>query len=361
MRHFISLGFTLFFAAIFMASCGTTKKAAKAVSAEKTEYQVVHFGFYNFENLFDTIDTKDVRDAAFSATGDLQWNTPKYFEKQGHIAKVVSEMGVKTNKDGLAFFGVAEVENRSVLDDFVKQPAVAKRHYKIVHYDSPDKRGIDVALLYQEKYLKVLDSRTYKLTIINEDGSEHPTRDVLYVYGELLGEPIHIMVNHWPSRSGGEARTRKYRNDGAAICKKISDSIMVDNPKAHIVIMGDLNDDPVSPSVKKVLGAKENKDKVKSKGFYNPWVKPYKNGQGTLAYRDAWSLFDQVILSEGWLAPKNNGFKFYKAHVYNPSYLIQQVGQYRGYPFRTFAGGKYIGGYSDHFPVYVTTIRKSRS
>lgn len=344
---------------VVMTSCGTSKKTSKNTST-KDHFEVVHFGFYNFENLFDTIDTKDVRDKAFSVNGDLHWNTPKYYEKLGHISKVISEMGAKTNKDGLAFFGTAEVENRSVLEDFVKQPAIAKRHYKMVHYDSPDKRGIDVALLYQEKYLKVLDSRTYKLTIINKDGSEHPTRDILYVYGELLGDPIHIMVNHWPSRSGGEARSRPFRNQGAAICKRISDSIMVDDPKAHIVIMGDLNDDPVSPSVKKVLGAKGDQAKVKKKGFYNPWIKPYKNGKGTLAYRDAWSLFDQVILSEGWLAPKNDGFKFYKAHVYNPSYLVQQTGQYRGYPFRTFAGGKYVGGYSDHFPVYVTAIRKAK-
>jgi len=358
MRHTIFTGVFILISSFLLTSCGGSKHASQSNTSTQDRFEVVHFGFYNFENLFDTIDTKDVRDEAFSAHGDLQWNTPKYYEKLGHIAKVISEMGVKTNKDGLAFFGVAEVENRSVLEDFVKQPAVAKRHYKIVHYDSPDKRGIDVALLYQEKYLKVLDSRTYKLTIINEDGSEHPTRDVLYVYGELLGDPIHIMVNHWPSRSGGEAKTRKFRNDGARICKKISDSIMVNDPSAHIVIMGDLNDDPVSPSVKKVLGAKGDMDKVKKKGFYNPWVKPYKNGKGTLAYRDAWSLFDQVILSEGWLSPKNNGFKFYKAHVYNPSYLVQQIGQYRGYPFRTFAGGKYIGGYSDHFPVYVTVIRK---
>lgn len=339
---------SFFFGLLFMASS----------LFSQDRYEVVHFGFYNFENLFDTIDTKGVRDESFSVNGDLQWNTPKYFEKESHIARVISEIGTKTNKDGLAFFGTAEVENRSVLEDFVKQPAVARRHYKIVHYDSPDQRGIDVALVYQEKYLKVLDSRTYKLTIINANGKEHPTRDILYVHGELLGEPIHILVNHWPSRRGGEAKTQPFRNDAAAICKRISDSIMVENPKAHIVIMGDLNDDPVSPSVKKVIGAKGKINKVKKKGFYNPWIKPYKNGLGTLAYRDAWSLFDQIILSEGWLNPPKNSFKFYKAHVYSPPYLVQKIGKFRGYPYRTFAGGQYIGGYSDHFPVYITAIRK---
>ena len=358
MRHFFLYGLVLLVSSFFITSCGTTKKTTQLSGRGTDTYEVVSFGFYNFENLFDTIDTKDVRDKAFSVDGDLQWNTPKYYEKLSHIARVISEMGTKNNNDGLAFFGTAEVENSSVLDDFVKQPAVAGRHYKYVHYDSPDKRGIDVALLYQEKYLKVLDSRTYKLTIINKNGHEHPTRDILYVRGELLGEPIHILVNHWPSRSGGEAKTQPFRNDGAAICKHIADSIMVDNPAAHIVIMGDLNDDPVSPSVKKVLGAKEKMEQVKKKGFYNPWIKIYKNGGGTLAYRDAWSLFDQVILSEGWLHPKGNGFKFYKAQVYHPKYLLQKTGQYRGYPFRTFAGGKYIGGYSDHFPVFVSVVRK---
>ncbi len=321
-------------------------------------YEVVHFGFYNFENLFDTLDTKDVRDESFSVHGDLQWNTPKYYEKQGHIAKVISEIGVNTNKDGLAFFGAAEVENRSVLDDFVKQPAIAKRNYQIVQFDSPDKRGIDVALLYQAKYLEVLETTTYPLILINDDGTEHPSRDVLYVKGKLLGEPIHIFVNHWPSRSGGEARSKPNRMKAAGICKRLTDSIYEVDSKAQIVIMGDLNDDPISDSVKKVLGAKGKAKKVKKKGFYNPWLKLFRNGEGTLAYRDAWSLFDQIIVSESFLNPTKNGFQYYKASVFNPKYLIQKQGKYRGYPFRTFAGGKYIGGYSDHFPVYMTAIRK---
>lgn len=361
MRFSIFLGIILITSSFLVTSCGTSNKATKVNGQAQDRFEVVHFGFYNFENLFDTLDTEDVRDESFTVNGDLQWNTPKYFEKQGHIAQVISEMGVENNKDGLAFFGTAEVENRSVLEDFVKESAVAKRNYKIVHYDSPDRRGIDVALLYQEKYLKVLDSRTHKLTIINADGSEYPTRDILYVYGELLGEPIHIMVNHWPSRRGGEKKSQPNRNNAAAICKHISDSILVQNPKAYIVVMGDFNDDPISPSVKKILGAKGEKKDVRKKGFYNPWVKLYKNGHGTLAYRDAWSLFDQVILSESWIAPPDGGFKFYKSKVYSPSYLVQKIGQYRGYPFRTFAGGKYIGGYSDHFPVYVTAIRKVKS
>lgn len=331
----------------------------KTVQQPKEFSQVVHFGFYNFENLFDTIDTKGVRDTEFTPRGSKNWNSAKYHEKLRHLARVISDIGTKTNPDGLAFFGTAEIENKSVLDDFVRQPAIASRHYQYVHYDSPDRRGIDVALLYQPKYVTLISSRTYKLTIPNpkEEGGEHPTRDILYAKLLLMGDTVHVLVNHWPSRRGGEAVTRPFREKAAAICRRVSDSIFAVSPRARIVIMGDLNDDPVSPSVKKVIGAKARPEQTGPHDFYNPWVKLYRNGEGTLAYRDAWSLFDQILLSGTWLTGRDGSFRFYRAHVFHPDYLRQSIGQYRGYPFRTFVGNQYLGGYSDHFPTYITVVR----
>lgn len=327
------------------------------IFAQKQQYKVSAVGFYNFENLFDTIDTPDVLDEEFTPNGPKRWNTPLYVEKQNHLARVISEMGTELNPDGLALFGVAEVENRKVLEDFAAQPEVVKRKYQIIHYDSPDFRGIDVALFYQPKYFKVTNSRTIPLVIYGDDGERNYTRDILYVSGELDGEPLHVMVNHWPSRRGGEAATQPLRNAAALLCKNVADSLMAIDPEAKIIIMGDLNDDPVSPSMRKVLDAKGEIDEVKKGGIFNPFYEFYKKGLGTLAYGDAWNLFDQIVVSYGLVHKKAKGFRFYQAHVHNPKYLYQTSGQFKGYPHRTFAGDAYIGGYSDHFPTYIYLVK----
>ncbi|MCB0375718.1 MAG: endonuclease/exonuclease/phosphatase family protein, partial [Sinomicrobium sp.] len=252
----------------------------------------------------------------------------------------------------------AEVENRKVLEDFVQQDAVKDRHYQIVHHESPDRRGIDVALLYQSKYYKVTENRAIPLLIYNDQGERVYTRDILLVGGSFDGDPLYILVNHWPSRSGGESATRDYRNAGALRCKEISDSLSTANPGAKVIIMGDLNDDPVSPSVKKVLGAQGDITRVKPKGFFNPMYDLYRKGIGTLAYRDAWSLFDQILLNYAAVSPKAEGYHYYRTQIHNPAYLIQQTGKYKGYPFRTFDFDNYMGGYSDHFPVYVYLVKE---
>ena len=215
-------------------------------------------------------------------------------------------------------------------------------------------------MLYQEKYFQPQQSRAIPLIIKDAKGERIFTRDILAVRGQLDGEEVHILVNHWPSRRGGESASQPLRNAGAMVCKKYVDSLNMANPQAKIIIMGDLNDDPSSPSIKQVLNAKRHKQKVKVGGFYNPMYAYFKRGIGTLAYRDAWSLFDQLILSETWINGPENGFQYYKTIVHNPPYLCQQSGQYKGYPFRTFVGSNYMGGYSDHFPVYMYFIKEDR-
>lgn len=322
---------------------------------EKVKVGVI--GFYNFENLFDTVDDPKINDEEFLPESAKKWTEDLYTKKLDNLAKVVSELGTKLSPDGVAILGVSEVENRKVLEDFVKRPAVADRDYQIVHFDSPDKRGIDVALLYQKKYFKVTYSKNYPLKLYGENGKRKYTRDVLYVAGLFDGDPIHVMVNHWSSRGGGQ-RAIAYRNAGAAKCRAISDSIMAVNPNAKIIIIGDLNDDPSNESVKKILGAKAKKKKVKEKGFYNTMYDKYKKGFGTLAYNDAWNLFDQLIVSKGLINKEVPGYHFYQSHVYRKDYLIQKFGHFKGYPFRTFSGDNYIGGYSDHLPVYMYIVKK---
>lgn len=328
------------------------------LSAQDKQYKVACVGFYNFENLFDTEDDPLIRDEEFTPTGGKGYTEELYKEKLGNLEKVVAQVGTEMTPDGLAILGVSEIENRKVLEDFVKQPKLVDRNYQIVHFDSPDKRGIDVALLYQPKYFTFLNARKIDMTTPRGENDTLFTRDILLVSGEIDGDVMHFLVNHWPSRSGGEARSKPGRALAALKNKEVCDSIFQIDPKAKIVIMGDLNDDPVSPSVKDVLQARGKKHKVKKTGFYNPMTDFYKKGLGTTAWRDAWSLFDQLIVSEGLLNPTDKEYKFYKAKVFNQKFMTQKTGQFKGYPLRTFVGDQYMGGYSDHFPVYLYMVKE---
>ena len=328
------------------------------LSAQEAQYKVAGIGFYNFENLFDTEDDPDIRDEEFTPNGKRHWTDDLYQDKLKNLSKVVSELGTELTPDGLAIVGICEIENRKVLEDFVKQPAVADRNYQIVHYDSPDERGIDVALLYQPKYFILTKSTPIPLLIYDDDGDRNFTRDVLHVEGELDGDKIHVLVNHWPSRSGGEKRSQPGRNAAALICKQVKDSLKQIDPNVKIMILGDLNDDPTSPSVKSVLACKYKTKDVRRGDFYNPMQQYFKKGFGTTAWRDAWSLFDQVIVSSGLTKKKQPGYHYYKAIVYNKPYLIQKKGRYKGYPFRTFDFDNYMGGYSDHLPVYLFLVKE---
>jgi endonuclease/exonuclease/phosphatase family metal-dependent hydrolase len=330
------------------------------LNAQKAdEYKVASIGFYNLENLFDTIDSPTTNDADFLPGGRLTWNTEKYLSKQANMAKVIAQLGSELSPDGVALLGVSEVEGRNVLEDLVAQPALKSRNYQIVHYDSPDERGIDVGLLYQPKYFTVLGSHAFPVTLTDpKTGEPDFTRDILYVTGKFDGEPIHVMVGHWPSRSGGEAASAYARAAAAAVCKMVADSLKGVDPNAKIVIMGDLNDDPDSKSLTQVLKARRKADGLEKDELYNPMYDIYKEGNGTLAYRDSWNLFDQMIVSEGLVNKKTGGWQLYKAHVFRQPWLFQTDGAFRGYPFRTFVGDMFINGYSDHLPVYLYFLKK---
>jgi hypothetical protein len=326
-------------------------------SQSKQKYQVACIGFYNLENFYDTIDDPKINDEEFLPTGPYRYNTAIYKDKISKLEEVVSIIGTDQSPDGLALMGVAEVENRHVIEDLIAQPKLKGRNYGIVHFNSPDVRGIDVGLVYNPKYFKPLHSEPLFVKLTNPDGSLYYTRDVLWVAGKFQGEIIHVFVNHWPSRRGGEDASAPSRAKAAGAAKKVIDSLMKIDPLSKIILMGDLNDDPVSPSVAVVLGAKENADDVKPGELFNPWVKFYKSGVGTLAYNDAWNLFDQIIVSKGWLNKKQSGFFFNRAYVFNRQFMVQKTGRYKGYPMRTWDGNRYNEGYSDHFPTYIEFLK----
>lgn len=326
----------------------------------KKEYQVAAIGFYNLENLFDTIidpDTNKILQDDFTPHGKKRWTSKRYHEKLTRMAKVISELGTEITPDGVAILGVAEIENKNVLEDLVKEESIKSRNYKIVHYDSPDKRGIDVGLLYNPKYFKLESSRSVSLRTID---TTFFTRDQLLVSGYLNDEKIHIIVAHWPSRRGGQKRSSPRREIAATLGKMIIDSIQKVEPHAKILYLGDLNDDPINKSVKKNLESVGKKEELKANNMFNPWETFYKKGIGTLAYRDTWNLFDQILVSPNLVGDDYSTYKYYKATIHNKSYLKNSEGRYKGYPYRTYAGGAYQGGYSDHFPVYLYLIKEKQ-
>lgn len=296
----------------------------------------------------------------FTANSPKRWGTKYYNQKLANEAKVISELGRQYTNDNPAICGLIEVENRQVIEDLIKQPVLAKSNYGIVHYNSYDARGIDIAIIYQKNRFVVQNTYTKEIKIYNEDGKRQYTRDVLVAIGLLDGEKIAVFMNHWPSRSGGEAASLPKRNAAAAVLKAEMDKLSVDYPGIKLISMGDYNDDPVSPSLKKHLGAVENPEDLSDKTpYYNLMYKLYKAGVASLAYRDAPNLFDQIIISQNLYSKEKltPTYSIFKAEIYAPSYLVNKEGQWKGYPLRSWDGDRFTGGYSDHFPA-VSVLQK---
>ncbi|TVZ58987.1 Endonuclease/Exonuclease/phosphatase family protein [Flavobacteriaceae bacterium MAR_2010_105] len=329
------------------------------MAQDKKKFKIHTIAFYNLENLFDTINDPVKFDES-SPIMELKVDREVIYKKKvSNMAKVIADLGIDEAKNSPAILGVCEVENRGVLVDLVNDPQLLNKDYGIIHYDSPDARGIDVGLLYQKALFQPLTTSKHELRIYDDITKDRVyTRDQLLVSGKLDGDLIHIIVSHWPSRSGGEARSRPKREAAAKLNKRIIDSLQSVDPYAKIFTMGDLNDDPTNNSIKDILKAEEDRDKVGFKGIYNPYETMFKNGLGTTAYRDAWSLFDQILMTKPLLDKDYSSYKFYKASIYNKNYLTNKKGRYKGYPLRSFADGGFTNGFSDHFPVYVFVIKE---
>ncbi|WP_339655441.1 endonuclease/exonuclease/phosphatase family protein [uncultured Salegentibacter sp.] len=332
-------------------------------SQEKKDYKIISIAFYNVENLFDTENNPFTFDDDRTPDGDDIWTEEKYQDKLRKLSTVITEIGRETTQQAPAILGVCEIENRKVLEDLIKEPALKSLNYGIVHYDSPDRRGIDVALLYRKDIFRLENSVAHELIIYNskEPDKRVYTRDQLVVSGAIDGERMHFIVNHWPSRSGGEAASSYKREKAAALNKTILDSIFKKEPLARVISMGDFNDDPTNKSFKDILKTKKDPKGLNPHQLYNPMEKMLKKGMGTLAYRDGWNLFDQILVSGALAGNDYSTFQFYKAGIFNKKYLITENGQYKGYPFRSYGYSGYQGGYSDHFPVYIYLIKEVSS
>lgn len=314
--------------------------------------------FYNLENLFDTINDPEKNDEEFLPEGARKWNTAKYTKKLTNLDRVLFDIAVQAGKEFPTVIGVCEIENRSVLEDLVAQPKLSHGNYRIVHYDSPDNRGVDCGFLYRPDVFKLEGSKAHRFVMPGMPNFK--TRDFVTMWGTIEGEPFFFLVSHWPSRLGGKEASSPKREAAAAQCRHIADSVRQANPNVKVMIMGDLNDDATDKSVVEVLGAKEKIKQLKEGDYYNPFIELLKNGYGTLAYGDSWNLFDNIILSENaatgstgsFRIIRREGSKFY-GNIFRQSYMVQKEGQFKGYPLRTFVGSNFQNGFSDHFPVYV--------
>ncbi|WP_300748356.1 endonuclease/exonuclease/phosphatase family protein [uncultured Alistipes sp.] len=315
--------------------------------------------FYNMENFFDTINDPETNDEEFLPDGAKRWNSVKYNKKLHNMERVLFDIAAMDRNYPIVI-GVSEIENRSVLEDIVSTPKLRPANYSICHYDSPDLRGVDVAFLYRPDVFKLEGSENVPIRI--ESLPDFRTRGIVTMWGTIDGEPFLFMVSHWPSRLGGQQASAFKRNAVARQMRAIADSVLKVNPATKIVAMGDFNDDPTDESVEVYLGAKTSLKELQPGDFYTPFADMLKAGLGTLAYRDAWNLFDNIVLTENLacgttgklriVKDPNKKTKYY-GNIFKPSYLIQKEGQFKGYPLRSFVGNNFQGGFSDHLPVFI--------
>ena len=332
------------------------------MSSAQKKLLVYGVGFYNQENLFDTIHDEGKRDFEFLPNGSYRWDGLKYLHKLKNMSKALADMGTDMLPNiGCAIIGVSEVENARVLTDLCAQEPLKARNMQFCHIEGPDKRGVDCALLYNPSMFTVNKSTLLPYIPDETMPANFRTRGFLTVTGELAGEPVTVIVCHWPSRFSGSS----YRERAAQLVKNIKDSLVSENPAMKVLVMGDMNDDPTNKSMKDILGAKAEVKDVKDGDMYNPWYNILtKQGVGTLSYQGSWNLFDQIVLTPNMLNRDGkkdfSTLKFWKNQIFRRDYLFNNEGKYKGTPKRTHGGGIWLDGYSDHLPVVVYLVKEQK-
>lgn len=331
----------------------------KTDSAAQRSVKSLRVMFYNFENLFDPENDSLTNDEEFTPGGARYYTKTKMYQKINNIARVVLALGEGNLP---AIVGACEIENRNVLDKLVRYSPLRNFHYGVVHYESPDPRGIDVGLLYRRDLFIPLYSRPIPVTF--DSAGLQRTRDILYVKGTLPGgDTLHCFVNHWPSRYGGVQATIIRRRQAARVLKRVTDSICAARPGAMFVVMGDLNDDPDDPSVRDDLQARFLKEisTMAACDYVNLMWECMKPGaEGTLKHQNHWNVFDQLMVPAVMVNGESRWqVKEAAAKAFRGDFLFEPDETWGGRKlFRTYVGFKYTGGYSDHLPVYLDLIRR---
>jgi len=312
--------------------------------------------FYNVENLFDIYNDSITSDEEFTPEGGRHWMNSRYYKKLNNISKVITAIGQWELPE---IIGVCEIENRYVLEGIIKQTALKKYPYRIIHKESPDRRGIDVGFLYRKDKFTPIEYEAIKIIFPYEPDSK--TRDILYVKGfNKFKDTMHIFINHWPSRWGGQMETDHKRIFVASVLKHKTDSIFNADTEPNIIIMGDLNDYPQNNSLKETLSAKTEYSEIENESLYNlAYYLQEKKGKGSHKHEGEWGVLDQIIVSGSMLNPKNNiHTSLDDAHVFDAPFLLETDENFVGYkPFRTYVGFTFHDGFSDHLPVYLDLFK----
>lgn len=381
------------FGLIVMAVAFSSSRPA-ADTAQEKRLALFGIAFYNQENLFDTIHAPGKNDYDFLPDGSYKWTGMKYQSKLKNMSRVLSELCTEHGlKSGAAVIGLSEVENRTVVEDLTHQPSLANRHYRVLHFDSPDRRGIDCAMLYNPRMFQLEDSLYVPYIYPSDENpadefgfsfddnnrvvarplfgdTTHITRGFLVGIGRMAGDRLAVIVNHWPSRGAESVVRERAGRQVFALCQALQKQY---GSQLKIVVMGDLNDDPDNLSLTQGMQCKFEAKKITGPGdFFNPWFYTLrKQGQGTLRYNGRWNLFDQILLSGNMVntdynlkspqkpsqLDRSQGLTFWRHSIFMRDYLFQQEGKYKGNPLRTTAGGVWLNGYSDHLPTQIYLIK----
>lgn len=331
--------------------------------AAQKKFSVYGVGFYNLENLFDTCHDEGKNDYQYLPNGSYKWTGLKYKHKLRNMSRALADMATdKLPGVGCAVIGVSEVENSKALDDLVAQEPLKARGYTYAHIEGPDRRGVDCAMLYNPQLFKIRDMKLVPYVPELAKDSAYKTRGFLTVSGDMAGEHVTVVVCHWPSRFAGSY----YREIAGRQVRALKDSLLRDDPKTKVFVMGDMNDDPTNKSMKDELRARGEIKDVKDGDMYNPWYNLLvKEGIGTLTYQGSWNLFDQIVMTPN-LLNRDGGkdyseLKFWRHEIFKRDYLFQTDGKYKGNPKRTHAGGAWLDGYSDHLPVIVYLVKEQKN
>lgn len=301
--------------------------------------------FYNTENLFDIYNDRSKHDRDYLPNSEKRWTQKRYQNKIEKLGFAISRIGEMEAEKSPSIIGLAEVENGKVIRDLLNSEHLKAIPYDFVHFNSKDERGVDVALVYNKEEFTVTHSEIFELTFEKPEGGDDFTRDILLVTGTFKGETISILVNHWASRREGTRLSESKRLLSSEKVGTIIQSLKQANEDVKIIVMGDFNDDPHCDSMKRLT---ENNQ------LFNPMNTLQSYNRGSLVHHLRWHLFDQIMITTNFLKPDGNHLEFDEANIFDANFLREPKGKYKGTPSRTYAGEKHKGGYSDHFPVYIT-------
>lgn len=301
--------------------------------------------FYNTENLFDIYNDRSKHDRDYLPNSERRWTKKRYQNKLDKIGLAISKIGLAETGNLPSIIGLAEVENGKVIRDLLETSYLKNTPYSFVHFNSKDERGMDVALIYNNTDFTVTHSEIYAIQFERPEGGDDFTRDILLVTGMLKGETISVLVNHWSSRREGTQLSEVKRLQASEKVSEIIKDIQTKQTDAKIIIMGDFNDDPHCKSITQL---------TENNNVFNPMNTLQSYNRGSLVHQIKWHLFDQIMFTMPFFESRENHLEFDSVNIFDADFLKEYKGRHKGTPFRTYAGNKHKGGYSDHFPVYMT-------